>query len=163
MQTLRMMMVVRGEKLKGAIIGFFEVILYVVVLNAIFSSLDNIGNLIAYALGYATGCYVGLSIEERLAIGIQYVQVITMKEPLRLAEILRDNGHGVTVLEGAGRSGPHFILQVLLERKQVERFSETVSAWDEDVFMIVSDAKKFRGGVMRHSKTTGAAFAEKWK
>ena len=87
MQTLRMMMVVRGEKLKGACIGFFEVILYVSVLNAVFNSLDNIGNLIAYALGYATGWYVGLTVEEKLAIGIQHIQVITMKEPLQLAEI----------------------------------------------------------------------------
>jgi len=161
LQTLRMILVVRGERVKGACIGFFEVILYVVVLNAIFNNLGNIGNLIAYALGYATGNLTGGLLEEKLAIGIQHIQVISMKDPLRLAEILRERGYGVTVLEGRGRSGPQFVLQVLLERKQVELFSGIVAEWDQDVFMIVSDAKKYRGGFVKNVKQRRAANAKK--
>ena len=163
LQTTRTILVVRGERLKAACIGFFEVILYVVVLNAIFGNLDNLGNLFSYALGFATGNYVGGFVEEKLAIGIQQIEVITRKEPLRLAEILREQGFGVTVLEGAGRSGPQFVLRALLERKQAKDFSKIVADWDEDVFMIISDAKKYRGGVVGKNKNAGAAYARKGK
>jgi len=161
MSTTRTILVVRGERLKAACIGFFEVLIYVIVLNAIFDNLDNPGNLLSYALGYATGNYVGGFVEEKLAIGIQYIQVITMKEPLLLAEMLRDKGYGVTVLEGSGRTGPHYVLQVLLERKQTQDFSKIVSDWDEDVFMIISDAKKYKGGVIGKHKNAGAVNAKK--
>lgn len=163
LQTTRTILLVRGERLKAACIGFFEVLLYVIVLNAIFDNLDNIGNLFSYALGFATGNYVGGFVEEKLAIGIQYIQVITLKEPLKLAEVLRENGYGVTVLEGSGRTGPRFVLQALLERRQAQTFSKVVADWDEDVFMIVSDAKKYRGGVMAKNKNAGAAYARKGK
>ncbi len=163
LQTCRMILVVRGERLKAACIGFFEVIIYVVALNVIFDNLDNIGNLLAYACGFAAGNYIGGIVEEKLAIGIQFIQLITMKEPLKLAELLREQGYGVTVLEGSGRSGPQFVLQVLLERKQVKEFSKAVSAWDEDVFMIVTDAKKYYGGIMFKSKKPAAALDRKGK
>ena len=153
LQTLRMILVVRGERLRAAFVGFFEVMVYIFVLNLIVNNLTNIGNLLAYALGYSSGNYVGGLIEEKLALGIQHIQVITRKEPLQLAGHLRDMGYGVTVLEGSGRSGPQFVLMVLLERKQVQSFSKTVSDWDQDVFMIISDAKKYRGGVMSKNRS----------
>ena len=161
--TLRMILVVRGERLKAACIGFFEVMLYVFVLNVIFDNLDNIGNLLAYALGFATGNYVGGYVEEKLAIGIQQFQVITNKEPLLLAEALRGKGYGVTVLEGSGRTGPKYVLQALLERKQAKTFSKTVADWDPDVFMIISDAKKYRGGFVGKGSSAGAIHAGKGK
>jgi uncharacterized protein YebE (UPF0316 family) len=160
LQTLRMILVVRGERLKAACIGFFEVIIYVVALNIIFDNLNNIGNLLAYACGFATGNFVGGFVEEKLAIGIQFIQLITMKEPLKLAELLRKQDYGVTVLEGSGRSGPQFVLQVLLERKRVKEFFQAVYEWDEAAFMILTDAKKYRGGIMRKP---GMAMARKGK
>jgi uncharacterized protein YebE (UPF0316 family) len=160
LQTLRMILMVRGERLKAACIGFFEVIIYVIALNIIFDNLNNIGNLLAYAFGFATGNFVGGFVEEKLAIGIQFIQLITMKEPLKLAELLRQQDYGVTVLEGAGRSGPQFVLEVLLERKRVKGFSQEVAEWDEAAFMIVTDAKKYRGGIM---KKPGMAVARKGK
>ncbi|MDR0469169.1 MAG: DUF5698 domain-containing protein [Peptococcaceae bacterium] len=163
LQTTRTILVVRGERLKAAVIGFFEVIIYVLVLNAIFNNLDNLGNLISYALGFASGNFVGGIVEEKLAIGIQHIQVITMKEPIKLAELLREQGFGITVLEGSGRSGPTFVLQTLLERKHAKSFSRFVADWDENVFMIISDAKQYRGGVVRGNKNMGAAYAKKGK
>ena len=163
LQTTRTILIVRGERAKAACVGFFEVLLYITVLNAIFANLNNFGNLISYALGFATGNYVGGFVDEKLAIGIQYLQVITMKEPLKLAEALREQGHGVTVMEGAGLTGPRFVLQALLERRQVKAFVKMVSDWDADVFMIISDARKYRGGVMRKDRDARAAYAKKGK
>lgn len=163
LQTLRMILVVRGERLKGACLGFFEVIIYVVAFNAILGSLDNLGNLLAYALGFACGNYIGGLVEEKLAFGIQSAQIITMKEPLNLACRLREHGYGVTIIEGAGRTGTQFLLQTLVERKQMAELSKLVDDWDRDNFMIVTDARRYQGGIVNKQKAAAAALNRKGK
>ncbi|MDR1194732.1 MAG: DUF5698 domain-containing protein [Peptococcaceae bacterium] len=163
LQTTRMILMVRGERLKAACIGFFEVIIYVTALNIIFDNLNNLGNLLAYALGFSSGNYIGGVVEELLAIGVQMVQVITMKEPLGLAARLREIGYGVTVLEGQGHTGPQFILQVLVSRKEVPRLSKAVDDWDKGHFMIITDAKKYHGGIMPKSRRAMEKYAKKGK
>ncbi|MEA4892983.1 MAG: DUF2179 domain-containing protein [Peptococcaceae bacterium] len=163
LQTLRTILVVRGERLKGACLGFFEVIIYVVAFNAILGSLDNLGNLLAYALGFASGNYIGGMVEEKLAFGIQSAQIITMKEPLNLACRLRELGYGVTIIEGSGRTGTQFLLQTLVERKHMHELSKVVDEWDRDNFMIVTDARSYQGGTVSKQKQTKAALNKKGK
>jgi uncharacterized protein YebE (UPF0316 family) len=163
LQTTRMILMVRGERVKAACIGFFEVIIYVIALNVIFDNLNILGNLLAYAFGFAAGNYIGGRVEEKLAIGVQFIQIISMKEPLRLAGRLREIGYGVTVLEGQGRSGPQFVLQVLSDRKEMPRLFQTVADWDEDNFMVVTDAKKYRGGIMPKTREPLPAAERKGK
>src|SRR5690606_26617685 len=101
--TIRMLMVVQGRKVQAAIIGFFEVSIYVTALSKVVSSLDNIGNLLSYALGFACGNYIGIIIENRIALGNLAAQIIlkgSNENNIELIETLRGNGFGVTVLEG---------------------------------------------------------------
>ncbi|MDD2401823.1 MAG: DUF2179 domain-containing protein [Clostridia bacterium] len=147
MTTMRTLMVVRGQRAYAAIIGFFEAIIYIVVLNKIFTNLDNPFNLLFYAAGFATGNYVGSYIEEKVAVGILTVQVITMKSPLKLTEKLRGEGYGVTVIEGSGREGKRYILQIILKRKRVRILQKEIDEWDDDAFWTIFDARCTKGGV----------------
>ncbi len=147
LSTMRTLMVVRGLRLYASIIGFFEVIIYIIALNIIFSDLQNPLNLLFYALGYATGNYVGSFIEEKVAVGILTVQVITMKTPLELTELLRDKGYGVTVIEGIGREGIRYILQVILPRKRIRELKKEIDVWDSNAFLTVFDARATKGGI----------------
>ncbi len=148
MCTVRTLMVVRGKKFYAALIGFFEVIIYVLVLNKVFANLDNPLNIIFYAAGFATGNIVGGVIEEKLAVGVLTVQVITMKSPLELTEILRKQGYGVTLIEGQGREGVRYILQIILVRKMLCKLKKTIDDWDSHAFWTVFDARQTRGGVL---------------
>ncbi|MGI6144568.1 MAG: DUF2179 domain-containing protein [Peptococcia bacterium] len=152
LMTMRTLMVVRGQKLYAAIIGFFEVIIYIVALGKIFNDLSNPLNLISYALGFATGNYVGSWLEEKLAVGTFTVQVITLKEPLALTEILRDEGYGVTVIEGEGREGRRYILQIILQRKRFKHLRKVIDEWDQESFWTIFDARSTRGGVFTQSR-----------
>lgn len=147
LSTIRMIMVVRGQRLYAAGIGFFEVIIYITALNVIFSNLNNPLNLIIYAAGFATGNIVGSLIEEKLAVGTITVQVITMVAPLELTEKLRNKDFGVTVIEGYGREGARYILQIILPRKRVSELRKEVDSWDRDAFWTVFDARTTRGGI----------------
>jgi len=147
LQTIRMLMVVRGQKLYAAMIGFVEVIVYILALGKIFSDLNNPLNLFFYALGFATGNYVGTYLEEKMAVGILTVQVITLKEPLEFTEVLRDKGYGVTVISGEGRQGKRYILQIIIKRKLFGELRKEIDAWDEDTFWTILDARSTKGGV----------------
>lgn len=147
MSTIRTLMVVQGRKVQAAIIGFFEVIIYVVVLGKVVSELNNIGNILAYALGFACGNYVGITLEEKIALGNLSAQVITncdKKEEL-LTE-LRNKGFGVTVIQGLGKEGTRDILNITLNRRDLENLREILNSYDDDAFITVSSTKPINGG-----------------
>ena len=147
LSTLRTLMLVRGRKLYAAVTGFFEVVIYIVTLERIFANLDNPLNLVIYAAGFATGNMIGSTIEEKLAVGTLTVQVITLKAPLEFTEILRANGYGVTVIEGQGREGVHYILQIILQRRMLQELRKRIDEWDEGAFCTIFDARATKGGI----------------
>lgn len=147
--TIRMLMVVQGRKVQAAIIGFFEVSIYVTALGKVVSSLDNIGNLLAYALGFACGNYVGIIIENRIALGNLAAQVIlkgSNGENMELIEKLRENGFGVTVLEGYGKEGSREILHIAINRKDLSKLKNVVYSHDEEAFIIANTISPISGG-----------------
>lgn len=151
--TLRMLFVVRGKKFYGAMIGFVEVIVYVLALDYVVSRLNDPKALIIYALGFATGNIVGSTLEEKLAVGIVTVQVITMAHPLELTQILRSAGFGVTVWEGQGREGIRHVLNIIVPRKRMQELMSIVNNWDYHAFITVFDTRATKGGIiMRKAK-----------
>lgn len=145
--TMRMLLLVRGKRFIAAAIGFVEVILYIVVLGYVVDHLNDPVSLIVYGLGFATGNVVGSLIEERVAIGYLTVQVITLHYPLELADFLRDDGFGVTILEGQGREGRHLVQHITLPRKRLKELNSIINKWDQKAFVTILDAKATVGGV----------------
>lgn len=77
-------------------------------------------NLLVYALGFATGNYVGSIIEEKLAFRHVVVQIIPHDDRGGdLAACLRGSGFGVTVLTGEGKESLHDIILVSARRKEL--------------------------------------------
>jgi len=147
--TMRTLMLVRGKGLIAASIGFFEVMIYVTALNRVVSGLDNPVNLICYALGFATGNFMGSFIEEKLAIGLTTVQIISDKHDL--GDKIRDMGFGVTSLEGKGREGVKEILIVSLPRKELDRLLEFIDNNDDHAFITIMDTRASRGGYFKQT------------
>lgn len=145
--TIRMLMVVQGRKMQAAIIGFFEVSIYVTALSKVVSSLDNPGNLLAYALGFACGNYVGITIENKIALGNLAAQVVLKSEDSgELIEKLRESGFGVTVLEGHGKEGTREILHTAINRKDLDRLKNIVYNYDSEAFITISTINPISGG-----------------
>lgn len=150
--TVRTLLVVRGQRVFAAFIGFFETIVYIIALKYVVDQLDNVWSLLFYALGFSMGNIVGSWLEEKLAIGTLTVQVITMTNPLELTRHLRSNGFGVTVWEGQGREGVRHILNIILPRKNLNRLMQEVNQWDFQAFVTVFDTRSTRGGVLFNRK-----------
>lgn len=147
--TIRTLMIVRGNRLCAAIIGFFEVIVYITALNRVVGGLNNPANLLAYAIGFATGNYVGSFIEEKLAIGLTTIQIITSKP--EMVENIRQKGFGVTVLEGMGKEGSRQVLMVSMSRKSLPILMDIIEQCDQAAFITVMDTKAIRGGYFKQT------------
>lgn len=147
--TTRTLMLVRGHGLKAAAIGFFEVTIYITALNRVVGGLDNPFKLLAYALGFATGNIVGSWVEGKLAIGLATAQVITKCSDL--AETLRKEGYGVTMIEGRGKEGRREVLIISLPRKELPRLMDIVEDCDEGAFVMIMDTKASKGGYYKQA------------
>lgn len=144
--TLRILMILHGQRLYAAIIGFFESLIFITALTYVVREMTGFPTLVFYALGYAAGIYLGIFIEEKVAIGFVTIQVISKKEPSRLINEIRQKGYGVTVIEGSGREGSRKILHVLLKRKDVKTLIDLVEKVDDHAFITILDTKKIMGG-----------------
>lgn len=150
--VVRTILMVRGKKFQAAAMGVLEVFIYISVLTKIMGQLDNIGNLIAYSLGFGTGQIVGIYLEQKMAIGNVTAQVITKGDESELVELLRNEGFGVTVIQGYGKDGIKHILNIALKRKALSRFNEVLREFDKEAFVTILDTKTIQGGYMQRIK-----------
>ncbi|SHM35523.1 DUF2179 domain-containing protein [Halanaerobium congolense] len=152
MGTIRVLMIFKGRRLYAALIGFFEVSIYVMALSRVVNTLENPFYLVFYACGFAAGNYVGSYVEEKVAIGQVTVNIISSNGSTELIEQLRSEGYGVTVLDGEGRKGKKKILFVTMERKCLKHLFEVVDQYEPDSFVNILDSRSTRGGYIRRNK-----------
>jgi uncharacterized protein YebE (UPF0316 family) len=148
MGVFRILMLVKGRKIVAAGLGFFEVMVYITVMNAILGGGRSLSfmELVAYCGGYAAGNILGSILERKLMSAFTMVEVITEKNEnaSRLGERLRDAGFGVTVLTGEGRNGLHLVFKIICNRNKTNRVSEIASHYGG--FIIHTDIKGVSGG-----------------
>lgn len=148
MATLRIVLITKDERLKGAIIGFFEVMLWVVLVSTVLSNVtqDPI-KVVIYALGFAIGNYVGSLIENYLAIGTSNIEAIVLKQDgKKLSKDLRDNGFAVTAVNAYGMSNEREILYIHIPRKKVKQTVSLIKSLQENVVITINDIKPIYGG-----------------
>src|SRR5512139_2380830 len=105
LDTLRVLVMMRGRKKIAWVLGFFQASIFVIAITSVLSNLDNPVNILGYAAGFATGIVVGMTIEERLAIGHIQLSIISPARGSALAERLRAEGYAITEISGRGKDG----------------------------------------------------------
>lgn len=163
--TIRVLFVARGLKLPAAIVGFFEVLVFLLALGQITSNLTNWVNYIAFAGGFASGSVVGLWIEEKMAVGLLSVQIITNNDAQELTEYLRKENFGVTSVTATGMSGKVRMLVILIKRKHLVRLQSIVERFHPNAFMSVQDVrmiKNLRGPATVPIGTSPVLMLKKW-
>jgi len=150
--TMRIIYLTRGNSVTAAVIGFFEVIIYLVALSMVITNLDQWTNVIVYGLGFAAGNIVGSKLEEMIAVGYVNVHLITQQNGGTLEEGLREQGYGVTSTPCYGREGLKNSVQVLLKRKELPSFLKTVDSYDPRAVVSIFDTRKIMGGYFNRIK-----------
>lgn len=144
--TIRMILTLKGQRYLAAGISTIEILVYVTGLSLVLDNLDQIQNVIAYALGYGLGVIVGMKIEEKLALGYIMVNVITKELDLDLPKQLREKGYGVTNWVAGGLEGAGTALQILTPRRYELQLYDTIKTLDSKAFIIAYEPKTIHGG-----------------
>jgi uncharacterized protein YebE (UPF0316 family) len=139
--TLRIIFVSRGMRRLAPVIGFFEVLIWLVAITQVMQHLDHPLNYLAYAAGFATGTWAGIQIEERLGIGLLSLRVITDADASELIEALRQESFGVTTFAARGIRGRVRLLFTILGRRDLNRALEVVRRHHPRAFVSVSDVR----------------------
>ena len=145
--TIRIVMVSKGYKLWAPFLGFFEVFIWLIAISKIFQNLDNWICYFAYAGGFATGNYIGLIIEEKLAVGIVKIQIITRKEAGKLISNLKEAGYGITHHEAQGANEKVSIIYSIIKRNEVQNVERIVKATNPNAFYSIEDVKSVSPGI----------------
>jgi uncharacterized protein YebE (UPF0316 family) len=151
--TLRVIFVARGKKYIAPFLGFFEVLIWIIVISELLNSANNIICYVAYAGGYATGNFVGMIIEERIAIGTVMMRIFLSKDGKELAGILNKNGYGVTLLRGEGSEGGVEILQVVVSRKLSANIEKILNEYNPNIFYVIEDVRSVKKGIFPKKKS----------
>ena len=152
MATFRILMLMRGRSLLASLIGFLESGIYILALSQVMQHLDSSLNMVLFAAGFAVGNYVGSNIEERIALGYVNLQIISVDRYETLQSRLREEGFGVTSVEGSGKDGLHYILHVLSKRRDLPKLMKMINITDEKAFIYVVDTRKIFGGFFPQPK-----------
>jgi uncharacterized protein YebE (UPF0316 family) len=141
MGTLRIMFVSKGMRGKATLLGFIEVLIWIIIVAQIFQNLDNWLNYVAFAGGFATGTFIGMYIEEKMKMGIQIFRIIVNKECANLVEELKNANFRVTSIDGEGKYGPVKVLFTVAKRKRWHELAEIVNEHAPNAFYSVEDVK----------------------
>ncbi len=141
MDTIRIMLLSRGKKFIPPLIGFFQVSIWLLAIRQIFLNLSNVMCFIGYSGGFAMGTYVGMLLEERLAIGVQVIRVITRVDAGELIRFLRKEGYGVTSVDGQGATGKVNIIYTIVNRSQIPKVLEIVLRFNPRAFYTIEDVR----------------------
>jgi len=151
--TMRLIFVSKGFRYIAPVLGFFEVIIWLLAISQIMQNLNNIMCYIAYGLGFAMGNYMGIILEEKMAIGSVLLRVIPQKDTNELINYLRDHEYGVTSVEIEGMKGKNRMIFSIIKRKHVKEYIDMVLKFNPNAFYTIEDIKAIKEGYFKSHRT----------
>jgi len=165
--TLRIVFISRGDKIISPILGFFEVLIWTIAVARIFEHLNNYLYYIAFAGGFAVGNYVGLIIEEKLALGVVIIRSIVKKNSDKLISALREGGYGVTTVDARGGKENVKVLYSIVKRQDIEKVVNLINLYNPKSFYTIEDVRQVSHGVFpiktTHFPRSGDNMFRRWR
>ena len=140
--TLRIMLVLNGKKTIAPILGFFEALIWLLAIGQIIQNINNPLSYLAYAGGFAAGTYIGMVIEEKLALGRVLVRVITAAPMPELIEFMKDRNYRFTSVGAEGRFGKVNLLFTVMKRDLLKEFIGKVKTFNDKAFYTIESVKR---------------------
>ena len=148
-QSLKTCMMVKGQRMKAAGLGFVECIIWGLVISTIIGTLgDNLYLLLFYCVGYATGLFLGSTLENKIALGTSNLELIANDDSTeKITAFLDSRGMGYTVFAGHGSKDKMNMIFIVLPRKETPKTLKAIrKSCDNKVFVVASEVSKYAGG-----------------
>ncbi|MCX2740122.1 DUF2179 domain-containing protein [Pontibacter anaerobius] len=139
--TLRIVFVSKGDKIVAPILGFLEVLIWLVAITQVMENLNNVASYLAWAGGFAMGNFLGLRVEQKLALGQMVVRVITVEPADKLIRILSEHGYRLTCIDARGTRGKVNLLFLIVKRKKLQHVLDIIRDYNPQAFYSVEDVR----------------------
>ncbi|MDD1704836.1 MAG: DUF2179 domain-containing protein [Methanoregula sp.] len=154
--TIRVIFISKGIKYIAPMIGFFEVIIWLLAIGQVMNNLTNFVAYLAYGAGFASGTFIGMLIEEKISLGLTSVRAITREDPGELLAFLRSHDYGVTSVDGEGATGPVKMVFTIIKRQDLPHVIGIIKQFHPTAFYSVEEVKSVAEGVFPERPSRGA-------
>lgn len=148
--TVRLICITRGRRTLAISLAFVEVTIWLLAVASVITHLNNWLNILAYVSGFTAGNGLGMWIEQRLALGVETVILISQQKGAQIAAALREAELRLTTFAGSGRDGPVEICLAFVPRRLTPVVLSLSKAIDPDIVATVEDVRhtnlKWAGG-----------------
>jgi uncharacterized protein YebE (UPF0316 family) len=144
--TVRSVFVISGYRKVAVILGFFEVIIWVLAVGWALKHISHPTALIGYAGGYASGILIGMTVEDRVAMGLRMIRVINPDPEVHVAAVMRERGFRVTRLDGSGQKGPVEVSFMVIKRRRLGEVKAMLAELAPEAFITVERVDRADGG-----------------
>jgi uncharacterized protein YebE (UPF0316 family) len=151
--TIRIIFLARGMKVLAAVLGFFEITIWLFAIGQVMQNLKSVGCFMGFAGGFTLGNYLGVLIERQIALGTVVVRTITQRDAADLVRDLRSAGYGVTSLDAEGAHGPVKMVFTIVRRRELCAVLAIVRQFDPDAFYSVDEVRESRPGLHSAKRT----------
>lgn len=139
--TLRVLFVSRGLKFRASLFGFFEILIWVLVIAQLMQHLNNWVNYVAYAGGFSIGTYIGIVLENKLKVGTVLIRIITHQDSSSLINSLKKAGVMITSVDATGSIESVKVIFMIIKRKMYKEIVEIIEQFDSEAFYSIEDVK----------------------
>jgi uncharacterized protein YebE (UPF0316 family) len=144
--TLRVIFVAKGYRTIAPVLGFFEVVIWLLAIRQILNHINNPICYIAYGLGFGVGNYIGIRLDEKLSLGMVIVRVVPKSDTTELIGQMRREGFGVSLVDIEGMSGKLKMIFTVTKRKDLQALLNIIKANHPNAFVTVEDVKAAKDG-----------------
>ena len=163
LSTVRIIALGRGNKGLAALLGLFEVTIWLFAISQVMQNLSSLSCAAAFAVGFALGNYVGVVLDQKLALGSLVVQVITPRDPEDLLASLQAANYGVTCVDGRGKAGPVQLILTVIPRRELANVVALLKRFDPNVFYSVDSLQIAAAGVFPLARPRTGAQMRDWR
>ena len=133
--TMRTLLVSKNKPIYAALVGLLESAIWIVAISQVIKDIDDTALIIAYAVGFSAGIIFGSYIERMVGVGNIIVRVFSPSNSPSVAEKLRENGHGVTVIDGEGKDGPVKVYLCIIQRRKLKSVLKMIQEINPDAYI----------------------------
>ena len=145
--TIRLIFISRGLKYLAPVVGFFEVLIWLLAIGQIMKNLSNPVCYIAYAGGFAMGNFVGMWIAEKLSLGVVLIRIVTEKDAAELVKCLNSSDYGVTSIDGHGKAGKVKVIFTIVPRREGKRVADLIKKFNPQAFYSIEEVNFVEKGI----------------
>ncbi|MBC7923308.1 MAG: DUF2179 domain-containing protein [Ferruginibacter sp.] len=154
LSTIRIVFVMSGRRNLAPILGFFESLIWLVAISQIMKNISSPVSYVAYAAGFASGTFVGMTIEQKLALGKVLVRVITRREATALLEFLRTSKYGYTNVEAQGKRENVSLIFSVVERQDLQDYIAIIERFNPTAFYTIENVRFVSDGGLGSIETS---------